>query len=95
VIVGQLDGKIAIITGGASGLGRAYCIGFAREGARVVVADLQSGSEVVAAIEAAGGQAIAVEVDVADEQSTRRMSDAVVAQFGGIDILVNNAYSFH
>jgi 3-oxoacyl-[acyl-carrier protein] reductase len=94
VIVGQLDGKIAIITGGASGLGRAYCIGFAREGARVVVADLQSGSEVVAAIEAAGGQAIAVEVDVADEQSTRRMSDAVVAQFGGIDILVNNAGYF-
>jgi 3-oxoacyl-[acyl-carrier protein] reductase len=94
VIVGQLNGKIAIITGGASGLGRAYCIGFAREGARVVVADLQSGSEVVAAIEAAGGQAIAVKVDVANEQSTKRMSAVVVEQFGGIDILVNNAGYF-
>lgn len=89
--MGQLSGKVAIITGGAGGIGRAYCLGFAREGAAVAVADLGDASATVAEIEAAGGRAIAVQVDVSDEASTEAMAEAVLAHFGQIDILVNNA----
>lgn len=92
--MGQLDGKVAIITGGARGIGRAYAIGFAREGAKVAVADMGDSSEVVAEIEAAGGDAAAVQVDVTDEASTDAMAAAVVDRFGTIDILINNAGHF-
>jgi 3-oxoacyl-[acyl-carrier protein] reductase len=89
--MGQLDGKVAIITGGARGIGRAYSLGFAREGARVAVADLSDGSDVVTEIESAGGQALAVTVDVSDEASAERMAAAAIERFGRIDVLVNNA----
>jgi 3-oxoacyl-[acyl-carrier protein] reductase len=89
--MGQLSGKVAIITGGAGGIGRAYCLGFAREGAAVAVADLGDASAAVAEIEAAGGRAIAVQVDVSDEASTEAMAEVVLEHFGQIDILVNNA----
>jgi 3-oxoacyl-[acyl-carrier protein] reductase len=89
--MGQLDGKVAIITGGARGIGRAYSLGFAREGALVAVADLSDGSDVVAEIESAGGQALSVSVDVSDEASTEHMAAAVIERFGRIDVLVNNA----
>jgi NAD(P)-dependent dehydrogenase (short-subunit alcohol dehydrogenase family) len=92
--MGQLDEKVAIITGGARGIGRAYALGFAREGAAVAVADAGDASGVVTEIEAAGGRALAVPVDVTDEASTAGMAEAVLERFGTIDILVNNAGHF-
>lgn len=92
--MGQLDGKVAIITGGARGIGRAYALGFAREGAAVAVADMGDGAPVVEEIAAAGGRAVAVKVDVTDEASTDAMARAVLDRFGTIDILVNNAGHF-
>jgi NAD(P)-dependent dehydrogenase (short-subunit alcohol dehydrogenase family) len=86
--MGRLDGKVAVITGAASGIGRASARRFADEGARVMVADL-------AAIE---GEALAAEiggsfchVDVADEASVERLFEATSATFGGVDVLFNNA----
>ncbi len=88
------ESRVAIVTGGARGLGRAYALGLAREGYRVVVADIGDGSEVVAEIEGADGTALAVHVDVADKASTEAMAKATVAAFGRIDVLVNNAGYF-
>ena len=92
----RLDGKTAIITGAGgrgNSIGRAYATGFAAAGANVVVADLnEDGANAVAEeIRQNGGKAIGVKVDVADEASTVAMADAAKAEFGGIDILVNNA----
>ncbi|MFN8455719.1 MAG: glucose 1-dehydrogenase [Anaerolineae bacterium] len=89
----RLAGKVAIITGAARGLGRAYALRMAREGAAVAVADIEAemAAAVAAEITAADGRAMAVKVDVADEASVAAMAEAVAAQFGGIDILVNNA----
>jgi NAD(P)-dependent dehydrogenase (short-subunit alcohol dehydrogenase family) len=89
--VGSLDGKVAIITGGARGIGRAYALGFAREGARVAIADLDEAKDTVADVENEGGEAMSVTVDVSDMASTENMAGEVAARFGGIDILVNNA----
>lgn len=89
----KLDGKVAIVTGGAQGMGRAICLRYAREGARVVVADRNlDGAEAVAReIAEAGGEAVAVAVDVRDQDQVQRMVDIAVELFGGVDILVNNA----
>jgi acetoin reductase-like protein len=89
----RLEGKVAIVTGGAQGIGRAVSHRFAQEGARVAIADLQlDGAQKVAdEIGAAGGQALAVAVDVANQAQVQAMVDQVVALFGGVDILVNNA----
>jgi 3-oxoacyl-[acyl-carrier protein] reductase len=91
--MGMLDNKVAIVTGGARGLGEAYCLRLAQEGAKVVVADIleKEAGEVAQKIKAAGGQAIAVKVDVTSEAETKSMAEATVKQFGRIDILVNNA----
>lgn len=85
--------KVAIVTGAAQGIGEAYAHALADQGASVVVADLNEdlAREVAAAITSAGGQALAVGVDVADPESARRMAEATVERFGGIDLLVNNA----
>lgn len=87
----DLNGSVGIITGAARGMGRAYATAAARSGAAVVVADIEDSSSVVEEILAFGGRAISVNVDVADEDSTRAMADAAIDAFGHIDFLVNNA----
>ena len=87
----RLEGNVAIVTGGAQGIGAAYARALAAEGARIVIADVLDGTAVAQAIEAEGGQAISVWTDVSDEASTQAMVDAAVKRFGRVDILVNNA----
>jgi NAD(P)-dependent dehydrogenase (short-subunit alcohol dehydrogenase family) len=95
--MGRLDGKIAIITGAASGIGKATARRVASEGARTVVADLNAAGakEVADAISAAGGEAAAVQVDLGDSDSVRAMVEAAVTAYGGLDILHNNAAATH
>jgi NAD(P)-dependent dehydrogenase (short-subunit alcohol dehydrogenase family) len=87
-----LDGKIAIVTGAGSGVGRASAQRFAQEGARVVVADIDvdNAKETVRLIEAAGGTATAIGVDVSNEDQVKAMIAAAVEQYGRLDILFNN-----
>ena len=87
----MLDGQVVIVTGGAGGIGSAYCRGLAAEGASLVVADLVDGAKVVAEAEELGARAISVRVDVSDVASTEAMAAAAVDAFGRIDALVNNA----
>ncbi len=89
----RLERKVAIVTGGAQGMGRAIALRYAQEGARVVIGDLKQvdGQKVVDEITAQNGQAIAVMVDVRDQQQVQAMIDTAVKEFGGLDILVNNA----
>jgi len=89
----RLPGKVALITGGASGMGRSEATIFAREGARVVVADLlePEGRQVVADIKAAGGEARFLRLDVTSEPEWEAAVAAAVTAFGKLDVLVNNA----
>jgi NAD(P)-dependent dehydrogenase (short-subunit alcohol dehydrogenase family) len=89
----RLAGKVAVVTGGASGMGQSEAVIFAREGARVVVADLleREGQQTVDTIKAAGGQARFVKLDVTSEAEWRAAVEATVGAFGTIDVLVNNA----
>ncbi|MFP8877449.1 MAG: SDR family NAD(P)-dependent oxidoreductase, partial [Myxococcota bacterium] len=91
--MGRLDDKVAIITGGASGIGRAACELFAQEGAAVVVADLdhEGAQEVAEGIRKQGGRALAQGVDIAEEAAIQAMAEACVAEFGGLHVLFNNA----
>ena len=92
----NLKDKVAIVTGGARGIGRAYAEALAAEGAAVLIADLleAEGADTVAAITAKRGRAVFQKVDVSDPASTQAMADRAVSEFGGIDILVNNAAMF-
>jgi len=87
--VGRLDGKVAIVTGGGSGIGEATVRLMAQEGASVVVADIDGRAAGRVAGEVTG--AVAVQVDVADESSVVGMVEAAVESFGGLDVLHNNA----
>ena len=87
----QLSGKVAIVTGAARGLGRAYCEALAKEGALVVAADLNPCADTVDAIEAAGGSGVAVQVDVSNAESCDSMAERAVETFGRVDVLINNA----
>ena len=91
--MGRLDNKVAVVTGAASGMGRATAIRFAKEGARVVIADLnsQGGELVVSEIAAAGGNAVFQRTDVTREADIEAMIDRAVRQFGRLDITYNNA----
>ena len=89
----KLEKKIAIVTGGSSGFGRATAERFAREGARVVIADLdeQGGNETCRRVAAAGADAELVVGDISALDGARRAVERAVARFGGLDVLVNNA----
>ncbi len=89
----RLEGKVAIVTGGAQGMGRAIALRLAQEGAAVVIADLtqEAGQKVVDEITAQGGKATAVATDVRNQEQVQAMVDTAVNTFGGLDILVNNA----
>ncbi len=89
----RLEGKRILVSGAGSGIGRAAAFLFAREGASVALAEInaEAGQAAAAAIEAAGGRALFVETDVADEASFGAALAATVAAFGGLDVLYNNA----
>lgn len=92
-----LDGRIAIVTGGAQGLGRLFCLALAKEGAKVVVADTNSrgASQVAQEIVEKGGNAFAIEADVSEDDDTKKMADNCANKYGRIDILVNNAAMYY
>jgi NAD(P)-dependent dehydrogenase (short-subunit alcohol dehydrogenase family) len=85
--MGALDGKVAVVTGAAQGIGRAIADGLAADGARIVVADLRGAEEAAAAFP--GG--VGIECDVSSEDDVRRLVEETVSRCGGVDVLVNNA----
>ena len=87
-MAGKLEGKVAVITGGASGIGRATAELYADEGANVVIADLQDGAEAVAAVRERGREALFVRTDTSDEAACEALAEAAVEAFGGIDVLL-------
>jgi NAD(P)-dependent dehydrogenase (short-subunit alcohol dehydrogenase family) len=91
--MGKLDGKVAIVTGSGRGIGAEIAVKLASDGAAVVVNDLdeEPAKETVAAVEAAGGRAVAVTGDVTATGFAERFTQAAVDSFGGLDIIVNNA----
>jgi 3-oxoacyl-[acyl-carrier protein] reductase len=95
--VNRLEGKVALVTGAASGIGAGIAVAFAREGADIAVVDIAPAdqvADVLAAIRGHQRQAFFVRADVSEEVSVRAMVDEVLAQFGRVDILVNNAGIF-
>jgi glucose 1-dehydrogenase len=91
-----LEGKVAIVTGASSGIGRAIALRLAREGAALVIADtveapIEGGSTTLDLIESEGGRALHVSTDISDWDSVDRMMEATIRQFGRLDVLVNNA----
>ena len=93
----RLDGRIALVTGAASGIGQGIALAFAAEGADVVIADRvseEAAATTLDGIRAQGREALFVETDVSDEAQVQRMADAAIARFGRVDILVNNAGIF-
>ncbi|MFN0163128.1 MAG: SDR family NAD(P)-dependent oxidoreductase [Burkholderiales bacterium] len=90
----KLQDRVAIVTGGANGIGKALATRLAEDGAAVVIADIRGATEAAASLVAQGRRAIGVATDVADEGATRDMAAATLKAFGRIDILVNNAALF-
>jgi len=91
-----ISGKVAIVTGAGGGIGEAYARALAEQGARVAIAEIDkdNGEAVAASIRSGGGDALYVEVDVGSPESTLAMAERVIAAYGGIDFLVNNAAIF-
>jgi 3-oxoacyl-[acyl-carrier protein] reductase len=89
----RLEDKVAIVTGGASGLGKTFCLALAQEEAKLVVADIKEkeAEQTASEIKARGGRAISIKTDVTSEAATLAMAKETIKQFGKIDILVNNA----
>jgi len=90
----RLKDKVAIITGGARGIGAAFAVGFAKEGSKIVIGDVRDGKETVEAVEKTGSQAIFVKTDVSRQDQCNVLAKAAMERFGSIDILVNNAGLF-
>jgi 3-oxoacyl-[acyl-carrier protein] reductase len=88
-----LKDKVAIITGGGRGIGRAFALRFAEEGAKILIPDInmEQAESVVKEINGMGGNAFAVRTDISDEKATQEMADTVIQKYGRADILVNNA----
>ncbi|HTW87474.1 MAG TPA: 3-oxoacyl-ACP reductase family protein [Candidatus Binataceae bacterium] len=89
-----LQGRVAIVTGAARGIGQEYSLGLAREGAKVVVTDVLSCEETASRVRQSGGEVLALKTEVTNEQSARAMVEETVKRFGRIDVLVNNAGIF-
>src|SRR3546814_18951309 len=92
--MGRLEGRVALVTGGAQGIGAAFAKGLAAEGAKVAVCDLDPGATVCGIIRQQGGEAIDVQADVSDEEACRRAVARTVDAFGRLDLLVNTAGLF-
>lgn len=92
--MGRLTGKVAIITGAAQGIGAAYALGLAKEGAKIVIADVLDGQEAVEAVKNVGSDAIFVKTDVSKLEQCNAMAKAAFDKFGSVDILLNNAAIF-
>ena len=92
-MAGRVQGKVAIVTGAAQGIGRSCAEMLAREGARVVIGDIQddAGQAVAAAIREKGGEALFQHVDIIEEQQCEQLIEAAIQHYGQLDILVNNA----
>ena len=89
--MGRLDKKVAIVTGGSLGIGAQYCKSLAKEGAKIVIADLIDGTKIVKEIEENGGEALFVKTNVADEEANKNMAKLTLEKFGDIHIFVANA----
>jgi 3-oxoacyl-[acyl-carrier protein] reductase len=93
----RLEDRVAIVTGGARGLGKAFSLALAEQGAKLVIADIleKEARQTAEEIQGKGGSAMALKVDVTSEEDTLRMAEETIKQFGGIDVLVNNAAMIH
>lgn len=87
----RLDGKVAIVTGAANGIGRTFCVGLAAEGARVLAADVGDVTETLARVESTHGMATGIKADVSNQADVERMVRKAIDTYGRVDILVNNA----
>jgi NAD(P)-dependent dehydrogenase (short-subunit alcohol dehydrogenase family) len=90
----RLEGKVAIITGAAQGIGAAFALGFAKEGAKIVIADIANGADIVKQIEKAGSKAVFIKTDVNEPDQCNVMAKTAFDKFGSINILINNAAIF-
>ncbi len=90
----RLKDKVTIVTGAAQGIGKAYTLRLAQEGAKVLIADFLDGSGFAREIDSKGGETLALQIDVSDERSTQEMAEKTIDRFGRIDILINNAAYF-
>jgi NAD(P)-dependent dehydrogenase (short-subunit alcohol dehydrogenase family) len=90
----RLKDKVAVITGAAQGIGAVFAVGYAKEGAKIVVGDILDGRDTVRAVEKAGSEAVYVKTDVTRQDNCDAMAKTAVDRFGAIDILINNAAMF-
>lgn len=90
----KLDGKIALVTGAGNGIGKAIATALGREGARILIADLVGADATAAELTAAGIEAKGIKVDITNEEDVARAADLAQKQFGGLDIVINNAAIF-